>query len=143
MCPASSANIRLHVGTRHPLTARRSPATVLARSIASKDVSQPQQVAPSQRKETGPVARTDSGSSSSTMGPLREWRMVLLTGSLPRTAIVSERTRAGSHRPSYRNAPEWAGSVRSTYRSRCEQMLFVIPHATCSLRPNITAGIPA
>ena len=39
--------------------------------------------------------------------------------------------------------PGYAGSVFSWYKSRCEQMLFVHPHATPFVRPNITAGIPA
>ena len=46
-------------------------------------VSQPHGSNPSQRSDTGPVCRTAGGRTSSTIGPLRDERIVFFTGSLP------------------------------------------------------------
>ena len=86
MSPSTSPKTRLNVGQIHGRPASRNSAQLLARFMPIVAVSQPQGSKPIQRTEIGPVGRTGSaGTMSSTIGPLREERIVLRTASCPRT----------------------------------------------------------
>ena len=73
------------VERRHPPRSGRLPQLHGGAGAvhAEHAVSQPQGSAPSQRNDTGPVSRAAAGSTSSTIGPLREERTILTTGSAP------------------------------------------------------------
>ncbi len=137
-----SAIANTKVGTCHGRIALRNSSTEPARPIPCKASIQPPPYAPSHFNETGPVRLAGDGSRSSTRGPLRENRTAQSTVDSPRTSIRSINSPANSHSPSYSKQPGCDSSVRSWYRSRCEQMLFVIPQPTSGVRPNITAGMP-
>src|SRR5262249_8839118 len=69
------------------------------------------------------------GRTSSTIGPLREQRMVFVTDPAPLTWMTSSRCCAGSHRPSYRKQFGWAG-----WAGRNERVAWGCTNNICSQR---------
>ena len=101
MWPSTSAKTRLNVGTAHGRVASRNSLQLPARFMPSMAVSQPHGSKPSQRSDTGPVPRAGAGSTSSTIGPFRDERIVLRTGSAPlHLDDLFALLAAGSHWPS-------------------------------------------